>query len=82
MGYPKRYRRSLLHHNSMNYGYARVSTDDQNPALQLAALQQAGCTTVCKDAGLSGTTTKRPALTRCLQALHPGDTLIVWQLDR
>ena len=66
----------------MKYGYARVSTDDQNPALQLAALQHAGCTTVFKDAGLSGTTTKRPALTRCLKTLHPGDTLIVWKLDR
>lgn len=35
-----------------------------------------------KDEGLSGTTTKRPALTRCLKTLRPGDTLIVWELDR
>jgi DNA invertase Pin-like site-specific DNA recombinase len=66
----------------MKYGYARVSMDDQNPALQLAALQKAGCKTVFKDEGLSGVTTKRPALTRCLKALRPGDTLIVWKLDR
>jgi DNA invertase Pin-like site-specific DNA recombinase len=66
----------------MKYGYARVSTDDQNPALQLAALKKAGCKTIFKDEGISGTTTKRPALTRCLKALHPGDTLIVWKLDR
>ena len=66
----------------MKYGYARVSTDDQNPALQLAALKAAGCKTVFKDDGLSGATTKRPALLRCLKNLEHGDTLIVWKLDR
>ena len=66
----------------MKYGYARVSTDDQNPALQLAALKKAGCKTVFKDEGMSGATTKRPALLRCLKTLQPGDTLIVWKLDR
>jgi DNA invertase Pin-like site-specific DNA recombinase len=66
----------------MKYGYARVSTDDQTPALQLAALKKAGCKTVFKDDGLSGATTKRPALLRCLKKLEFGDTLIVWKLDR
>ena len=66
----------------MKYGYARVSTDDQNPALQLAALKKAGCKTIFKDEGLSGATTKRPALLRCLKKLEHGDTLIVWKLDR
>src|SRR5690242_16619733 len=66
----------------MNYGYARVATDDQTPARQLAALKKAGCKTVFKDDGLSGTTTERPALRRCLKKLGPGDTLIVWKLDR
>src|SRR6202521_3699923 len=66
----------------MKYGYARVSTNEQNPALQLAALKKAGCKTVFKDEGISGATTKRPALTRCLKALEAGDTLIVWKLDR
>ena len=66
----------------MKYGYARVSTDDQTPALQLAALQKAGCKTVFKDGGLSGATTKRPALLRCLKKLEHGDTLTVWKLDR
>jgi hypothetical protein len=68
--------------DGMKYGYARVSTDDQNPALQLAALKKAGCETVFKDEGLSGATTKRPALLRCLKKLEHGDTLIVWKLDR
>src|SRR5450759_947862 len=67
---------------AMKYGYARVSTEDQTPALQLAALKRAGCKTVFKDAGLSGATIKRPALTRCLKILQHGDTLIVWKLDR
>src|ERR1035441_7931258 len=53
----------------MKYGYARVSTDDQTPALQLAALKKAGCKTIFKDDGLSGATTKRPALQRCLKKL-------------
>jgi len=50
--------------------------------LQLAALKKAGCQTVFKDDGLSGATTKRPALLRCLKKLAHGDTLIVWKLDR
>lgn len=53
----------------MKYGYARVSTDDQNPALQLAALRKAGCQTILKGEGISGATTKRPALLRCLKKL-------------
>ena len=66
----------------MKYGYARVSTDDQSTALQLAALKKAGCKTLFKDEGISGATTKRPALLRCLKTLQPGDVLIVWKLDR
>jgi DNA invertase Pin-like site-specific DNA recombinase len=67
---------------SMKYAYARVSTDDQSPALQLAALRKAGSKTVFKDDGVSGTTTERPALHRCLKKLEHDDTLIVWKLDR
>jgi DNA invertase Pin-like site-specific DNA recombinase len=66
----------------MKFGYARVSTGDQTPALQLAALKNAGCKTIFKDDGLSGATVKRPALLRCLKKLEQGDTLIVWKLDR
>ncbi len=68
----------------MKYGYARVSTEDQNLALQLAALKNAACKSemIFKDAGKSGATTERPALLRCLKKLEPGDTLIVWKLDR
>src|ERR1700731_2876394 len=65
----------------MKYGYARVSTEDQNPAMQLATLKKSGCKTVFKDE-VTGAHVKRPALTRCLKALQTGDTLIVWKLDR
>ncbi len=50
--------------------------------MQLAALKKARCKTVFKDEGLSGATTKRPALLRCLKTLQDGDTLIVWKMDR
>ena len=55
----------------MKYGYARVSTDDQSTALQLAALTRAGCRTktIFKDEGISGATTNRPGLLRCLKTL-------------
>jgi DNA invertase Pin-like site-specific DNA recombinase len=65
----------------MKYGYARVSTEEQNPAMQLAALKKAGCAKLFKDE-VTGAHVKRPALTRCLNTLQPGDTLIVWKLDR
>ena len=51
----------------MKYGYARIPTDDQAPALQLAALTKAGCKTIFKDDGLSGATRKSPPLLRCLK---------------
>jgi len=44
--------------------------------------KKAGCKTIFKDDGLSGATTKRPALLRCLKKLEHGDTLTVWKLDR
>jgi DNA invertase Pin-like site-specific DNA recombinase len=66
----------------VKYGYARVSTDDQTTALQRAALTKAGCKNIFKDEGLSGATTKRPALLRCLKRLENGDTLMVRKLDR
>ena len=65
----------------MKYGYARISTVDQNADMQKKALEQAGCDPIFTDK-LSGATTKRPQLTRCLNKLKEGDTLIVWKLDR
>ena len=65
----------------MKYGYARVSTEDQNPAMQITALKKAGCTKLFKDE-VTGAHVNRPALARCLKTLEVGDTLIVWKLDR
>ena len=65
----------------MKYGYARVSTTDQNPDLQLDALKAAGCECLFIDRA-SGATTKRPELARLLSAVSEGDQVIVWKLDR
>ena len=62
-------------------GYARVSTDDQSLALQLDALKKVGCRRVFRDVG-SGSLSHRPDLDACFQFLTPGDTLVVWRLDR
>lgn len=65
----------------MKIGYCRVSTEDQNPDLQLTALKRAGCRTIFTDKA-SGAHVSRPELTKCLKVLNAGDTLIVWKLDR
>jgi DNA invertase Pin-like site-specific DNA recombinase len=62
-------------------GYARVSTSDQDAALQIDALNAAGCVRVFVDTG-SGSQANRPGLTRLMEFLRPGDTLAVWRLDR
>lgn len=62
-------------------GYARVSTDDQNTAMQADALKLAGCHRVYEDKA-SGKSTARPQLEECLADLREGDTLVVWRLDR
>lgn len=64
------------------YGYARVSTGEQNTAMQIDALKAAGCTRIFQDEGISGTMTSRPALDDCLNTLQSGDTLVLWRLDR
>ena len=65
----------------MLIGYARVSRDKQETALQLDALDKAGCQRVYVEK-LSGASPERPELERCLDTLRGGDTLIVWHLDR
>lgn len=65
----------------MLIGYARVSTPDQNLELQVESLIKAGCEKIFEDK-VSGTRTERPGLTKTLEMLRNGDTLIVWKLDR
>lgn len=65
----------------MQVGYARVSTPDQNLAVQLEALQQNGCTKIFQEVA-SGTQADRQGLTAALDYVRPGDTLVVWRLDR
>lgn len=65
----------------MLIGYARVSTIDQNPELQTDALMAAGCEKIFIDK-ISGFTKERPELNRLKEHFRPGDTLVVWRLDR
>ncbi|OIN61205.1 recombinase family protein [Arsenicibacter rosenii] len=65
----------------MHFGYARVSTDDQNLSLQLDALKTAGCEKIFREK-VSGAKTDRPELTKLIDQIREGDTLTVWKLDR
>ena len=62
-------------------GYARVSTSEQNADLQVDELTAAGCWKVWTDSA-SGSLERRPQLDVVLSALRPGDTWVVWRLDR
>ncbi|MBB3040076.1 recombinase family protein [Hoyosella altamirensis] len=64
-----------------NIGYARISTADQNPQLQLDALDAADCLKVYTDTA-TGTKADRPQWNACLGDLRPGDTLLIWKIDR
>jgi DNA invertase Pin-like site-specific DNA recombinase len=61
--------------------YARVSSADQDPALQLDALHAAGCARVFTDKA-SGALARRPQLDAALDYARGGDVLVVWRLDR
>jgi DNA invertase Pin-like site-specific DNA recombinase len=65
----------------MNIGYARVSTDDQNLTLQLAALKTADCRRVFQEKR-SGARADRPELRRMLDQVRDGDVVVISRLDR
>src|ERR1700691_5013159 len=65
----------------MLIGYARVSTDEQDTAAQVAALKAAGCERIYREKA-SGGRWNRPELHRLLDQLRKADVLVVWKLDR
>lgn len=65
----------------MLIGYARVSTDDQETAIQQQALKAAGCEVIFEDKA-SGASRERPQLARALKRVAAGDTLVVLRIDR
>lgn len=70
-----------IHGFGFKLGYARVSTLDQNLALQQDALKEAGCGEIFIEQ-MSGAVMERPALAKALEYARSGDILIVWKLDR
>lgn len=65
----------------MLIGYARVSTLDQNPELQVDALNEAGCKKIFTEK-ISGASKKRQQLEEALDYMREGDTLVIWKLSR
>src|SRR5260221_13519172 len=65
----------------MKIGYVRVSKNEQNEALQIDALKEAGCIKWFVDK-ISGSKVERKGLNEALAYVRPGDTLVVWKLDR
>jgi len=63
-------------------GYARVSTPDQDPQLQVDALRAAGCDSGIWVETASGARQDRPQLAALLAYARPGDVVVVWRLDR
>lgn len=66
----------------MLIGYARVSSQDQSPDLQLDALKGAGCEQVFVEKVTGSGAKVRPEWDVCRRTLRKGDTLVVWRLDR
>jgi len=65
----------------MKYGYARVSTVEQNLQSQIEQLKKAGCTKIYEEK-FTGTKKERPEFQKLLKELKKGDTLVVTKLDR
>ena len=65
----------------MKIGYVRVSKQEQHEALQIDALKEAGCKKLFLDK-MTGSKAERKGFDGALAYLRPGDTLVVWKLDR
>jgi DNA invertase Pin-like site-specific DNA recombinase len=66
----------------MLIGYARVSTQDQDTALQLDALKNVGVKIIYQEKASGASRAGRPELARCLASMGKGDTLVVYKIDR
>lgn len=66
---------------SMNIGYCRVSTQDQNLELQLDELKKAGCEKIFQDVA-SGSKDERKGLLEAMAFAREGDCIVIWKLDR
>ena len=66
---------------SMKFGYARVSTKDQNLDLQIDHLKQEGCKKIFSEA-VSGAKAHRTELDKLLEQVREGDVIVIWKLDR
>ena len=71
----------LIEENNMLIGYARVSSYEQNLDLQINALTNIGCSKIFSEK-ISGIKKERHELDTALSHLRPGDTFVVWKLDR
>lgn len=65
----------------MLIGYARISTLEQHLDLQVEALEKTGCDRIYQEV-VSGIKAERKRLNEAISYLRPGDTLVVWRLDR
>ncbi|MEN0050428.1 MAG: recombinase family protein [Bacteroidota bacterium] len=65
----------------MKFGYARVSTKEQELVLQIDALEKIGCEKIFKEK-LTGTTKDRPELQTMLSHIRKDDVIVIWKLDR
>jgi DNA invertase Pin-like site-specific DNA recombinase len=65
----------------MKIGYVRVSKQEQHEALQIDALKAAGCEKWFVDK-MTGSKAERKGLDEALAYVRPGDTFVVWKLDR
>lgn len=66
----------------MRFGYARISKDEQDRALQLDALMRARCDRIFEETGSRKNFTDRPVIQDVMRQLRKGDELVVWRLDR
>ncbi len=71
----------FYYNKPMQYGYARVSTADQDDSYQLTELEQVGCDRIFRDKA-SGKKMSRPEFDSMLSHLREGDSVVVWKIDR